>query len=299
MSGFETILSKQEKKWILDRRITRLSDNKEVQIYPMGAERYLASVLAGNQKKAYDIRTDIEGKNVLVIPGYGNSSFLFAQAGAQAITAYDKDPVTIAWMKAFKKYYLYCEYDKNGNPLPSIGELFAALTCWYPPLLTLVRGKFINFVSWIINPNALRRSYIHYMVELVQHAIQLKNQSNYELDKNIQFKVGTLDKLLKEDKNKTFDTAFVPYLLGVQNGVENENEIVQFLKQLIKIIPEGHILVSPSRDIKEYPILGKSYFITTGYSEIQEIPALKDYVIGEDKNWFRTQGLALFGMQHR
>lgn len=50
MSAYETILSKQEKTWILDRRITRLSDNKEVQIYPMGAERYLSSALAGSQK---------------------------------------------------------------------------------------------------------------------------------------------------------------------------------------------------------------------------------------------------------
>src|SRR5580704_523236 len=103
----DTILSQQEKKWILERRITRLSDNKEVQIYPMGAERYLSSVLFNlknavesatsgyctdslrdcddstaffrfkNQKNDYAISTDIEGKDVLVIPGYGNSGFLF------------------------------------------------------------------------------------------------------------------------------------------------------------------------------------------------------------------------------
>ncbi|HHT0591764.1 TPA: ABC transporter permease [Legionella anisa] len=299
MPAYETILSKQEKKWLLDRRVTRLSDNKEVQIYPMGAERYLASALAEHQKNRYDIRTDFQGKDVLIIPGYGNSSFLFALAGAKSITAYDKDPVTIAWMKAFKKYYLYREYDTQGNPLPSIGELFAALTCWYPPLLTLPSGKLAHFLFWIIQPNSLRRAYIHYMVSLVQRAIQSKTPSNFELDKNIQFHVGTVDNILMNNKKQTFDTAFVPYLLGVENGIEKEKDIEHFMEQLIKIVPDGHILVTPSRDTKEHYFIGKSYFITTGYSDIQDIPELKKYVIGEDKYWFRTQGLVLFGTDHR
>lgn len=298
MSAYETILSKQEKKWLLERRITRLSDNKEVQIYPMGAERYLASALARHQKNRYNIRADIEEKNVLVIPGYGNSSFLFALAGAKSVTAYDKDPVTIAWMKAFKKYYLYREYDAQGNSLPSIGELFAALTCWYPPLVTLSSGKLVHFLFWAIHPNSLRRAYIHYMVSLVQRAIQSQKQTNFELDKNIQFHVGTVDKILMSDKKQTFDTAFVPYLLGVENGIEKEKDIKHFIEQLITIVPNGHILVTPSRSTKEYYFTGKSYFLTTGYSDIQAIPELKKYVIGEDKYWFRTQGLALFGSHH-
>ena len=37
----KTTLNRQEKKWIAEQRITRLSDQKEVLIYPMGAERYL------------------------------------------------------------------------------------------------------------------------------------------------------------------------------------------------------------------------------------------------------------------
>ena len=52
----QTVLSKQEKKWISERRITRLTDNKEVQIYPMGAERFLASVLFKNKKNNYNIK---------------------------------------------------------------------------------------------------------------------------------------------------------------------------------------------------------------------------------------------------
>ncbi|STX38428.1 ABC transporter permease [Legionella feeleii] len=293
MAVHETILSKQEKNWILERRITRLSDNKEVQIYPMGAERYLSSTLFENNKGRYNIRADIEGKNVLVIPGYGTSSFLFAQAGAKSITVYDKDPVTIAWMKAFKKYYHYKEHTGKGEPYPSIEELFTALTCWYPPLMTLPSGKYRNILFWAINPNLLRRAYIHYMVYLVRHAIELKIEDNFELDKNIQFNAGTIDKIGSKEK-PVFDTAFVPYLLGVRNGIEKEKEIVGFIEQLLQYVPTGHILVNPSRNTKEFYITGKRYFVTIDYENIQDIPELKPYFFEEDKDWFRTQGLVAF-----
>ena len=103
----KTTLSTQEKNWILEQRVTRLSDQKETLIYPMGAERYLSAVLSGRQKNRYQILANIKDKDVLVIPGYGNSAFLFAQFGAKSVTVYDKDPVTIAWIKAFKAFFHY------------------------------------------------------------------------------------------------------------------------------------------------------------------------------------------------
>lgn len=298
MLANETILSKQEKKWLLERRVTRLSDNKEVQIYPMGAERYLSSVLFKNKKGRYNIKADIEGKNVLVIPGYGNSGLLFAHAGAKSVTVYDKDPVTIAWVKSFKKYYHYREQGAgNGSHYPSIGEILTALTRWYPPLMTLPFGKYRNILFWAVHPNLLRRVYIHYMLSLVRQAIQSKTQDNFELDKNIQFHTGTVNTVLMSREKPVFDTIFVPYLLGVKNGIEKEKDIVDFVEQLIKFVPEGHILVNPSRNTKEFFITGKQYFVTTGYSDIQTIPDLRAYFIKEDKYWFHTQGLAVFGVQ--
>ncbi|ARB91198.1 hypothetical protein [Legionella longbeachae] len=295
MHAYETILSKQEKKWILERRVTRLSDNKEVQIYPMGAERYFSSALAGNQKYRYNIRSDIEGKNILVIPGHGNSSFLMALAGAKSVTAYDKDPVTIAWMKAFKKYYHYREYTVQGTPLASIGELFTSLTYWYPTLVNIPGVKLIQFLFWILHPNSLRRAYIHYMVTLVQKAIQMKTQEDFELDKKIQFHVGTIDDISTIHEKQYFHTAFIPYLLGVENGIEKEKEIVHFMNKLMKIIPNGRIIVSPSKNVKDFYILGKRYFVTTGYKNLYDIPDLKAYLLENDEYWLRNQGLAIFG----
>ena len=300
MPDHETILSKKETKWLLEPRVTRLSDNKEVQIYPMGAERYLSSVLFENKKGRYNIKADIEGKDILVIPGYGNSAFLFAQAGSKSITVYDKDPVTIAWIKAFKKYYHYRGQDSGNSSLyPSIGEILTALTRWYPPLLTLPSRRYRNILYWAVNPNFLRRVYIHYMLSLVRQALQSKIQGDFNLSKNIQFHAGTVNKIIMGNEKPVFDTIFVPYLLGVQNGIEEKKDIVNFIEQLMEFVPDGRILVNPSRNTKEFHITGKQYFVTTGYSNIQAIPELSAYFIKEDKYWFRTQGLAVFGRHNK
>ena len=109
------------------------------------------------------------------------------------------------------------------------------------------------------------------------------------------FHAGEIDHLVMNKKKQAFDTAFVPYLLGVHNGIENESEIVDFIEQLTELVPKGHILVSPSRSTKEFYVFGKRYFITTGYSNIKIIPKLNTYTIEEDKGWYSTQGLAIFG----
>lgn len=297
MPQLKITFSTQEKKWLCDHHTTRETDGKAALIYPMGAERFLSSKLFGNRKwqDSYDIRADIEGKDVLVIPGYGNSSFLFANAEAKSVTVYDKDPVTIAWMKAFKKYYHYRGDKKQKKDSPSIGELLDALTHWHPPSGILPAGKLRQILLRLFNPQALRRSYIFYMLLLVRQAIEKEPEEDFELNKDIQFYTGELQQLLEEQGNILFDTAFVPYLLGVENGIEETQGIVDFVERLIKIIPNGHILVTPSRSTKEFHITGKRYFVTTGYDSLSAIPELQKYVIKEDSRWFETQGLAILG----
>ncbi len=290
----KTILSVEEKNWILERRFTRLYDNQEVLIYPMGAERYLFSVLSGKKPNRYPIINDIKAKDVLVIPGYGNNGFLFAEAGANSVTVYDKDPVTVAWMKAFKLFYHYRQYDKQGRPYPSIGEILIALTCWYPPLISLPKHHAMNVLLWAINPNGLRKKYIHYMIFLVVTALKSKKQQDYALQKNIQFYAGDIEQLSQQKKVECFETIYVPYLLGVRNGIENQDEIVDFIKKMTQIFPKGKILVSPSQNTKEFYVVGKRYFTTADLSKISMLPGLAEYVEKEDSHWFRTQGLTVF-----
>ncbi len=289
----------QEKKWLREQRIARETDGEAALIYPMGAERFLSSKLFGNRKwqEHYDIRAIIEGKDVLVIPGHGNSSFLFAEAGAKSVIVYDKDLLTIAWMKAFKKYYHY-RGKHNQKKIPSIGELLNALTCQYPPYGILPTKKLRQILLRLFNPQALRRSYIFSMLLLVRQAIENDPQEDFELDKNIQFYCGDIQKLLAEQKNMVFDTVFVPYLLGVENGIEEKQDIIHFIEQLIKVVPRGHILITPSRSTKEFRITGKRFFVTTGYASIQAIPELQKYVVKEDPHWFETQGLVILGANH-
>lgn len=287
----KTTLSKQEKNCILERRFTRLTDNKEVLIYPMGSERFLSSVLFSNQKTQYNPTKDIENKHVLVLPGYGNSAFLFAECGAKSVTLCDKDPITIAWIKAFKKYYNYRQYTPEGKPYPSINELLKALTCWYPPLLTLPSGLIKNTICWAIAPKTLRRTYLFYILALVTEAIESQTKEDFELNKDVTFFAGEINQL----EGKYFDTAYIPYLLGVTNGIESAHEIADFIKKISQIVPEGPILVTPTLNTKEFNIVGRRYFVTTPYANMKEIPGLKPYFVCEDKKWFKTQGLAVFG----
>jgi hypothetical protein len=198
-------------------------------------------------------------------------------------------------MKAFKKYYHYREFDLHGNPQASIGELFTALTYWYPSLVKLPRGKLAHALFWILHPNSLRRAYIHYLVVLVQKAIQTQTQDNFELNQKIEFHVGTVDTIITAQQE--FNTVFVPYLLGVENGIEHEKDIVHFINELIKIVPDGRIIVTPARDSKDFYLIGKRYLVTTSYANIGDIADLKAYLLEEDKYWFRNQGLAIFGSQ--
>ncbi|MBA2650250.1 MAG: ABC transporter permease [Legionella sp.] len=285
MSAFNTMLNQQEIQWILEARFTRFTDNREVQIYPMGAERYLFSKLLNDDT---DIHKAIQGKHLLVIPGFGNSGFLFAKAGAKSVRIVDKDPVTIAWVKAFKKYYHYRERDET---YPSIGQLLTALTAWNLPFMILPSGNWLNKLFWLCYPNALRQVYIHYMLKLAQQAVKANHQG-LELEHDIQFYAGTVDEI--KSHNLTFDMAYVPYLLGVKNGIESEPEIAYFMEAMYSIVPKGTILVTPSRNTKEFNLIGTRYFETTGFECIQDLPKLKPHFIKEDKQWYRTQGMAWF-----
>lgn len=296
MISNKTILTPQEQLWLSSQRITRLTDNKEALIYPMGAERFLSSRLfkQGPDPYHYDIKSAVINKNLLVIPGYGNSAFLFALAGAHSVIVYDKDPLTIAWMKAFKKYYHYSGDKKN---CASIGEILTALTAWYPPSLTLSSGK--HFILRLINPKALRRIYIGQLLSLVAQAIKLPLADEFELNKDIRFYCGEIKDLVKEQPSSSFDTAFIPYLLGVENGIETKEEIVSFIMQLRQLlIPTGRLIVTPANSHKEFRFTGKRYFATTGYNSIQSIPELQPYLLTADPHWFDTQGLAVFSSSH-
>jgi hypothetical protein len=279
-------LSQEEVNWIRAGRFTRLTDHQEVLIYPMGAERYLAQVLSGLHPSRYPIQNEIRAKNVLVIPGYGTSGFLFAKAAAKSVTVFDKDPVTIAWMKAYKRFYHYRQAS-----YPSVGQLLEALTAWYPPLLPMPKGQVKKALLRFLFPKALRRVYLLYLIALVQEALGAKG--DFELQLPIEFHVGELNVVLKS--KQTFDTVFVPYLLGVKNGIEQEKSLLAFLQDATKLVPQGQVLVTPSRDAKEFYCFGQRYLNLNGYLTLQSIPGLQPYFVQDDSNWFRTQGLAVFG----
>jgi hypothetical protein len=122
----------------------------------------------------------------------------------------------------------------------------------------------------------------------VRQALLAQVDDEFALKADVQFHCGEV-----KDVNSIFDTAFVPYLLGVKNGIEKTEDIVIFMQQMFQRVPRGSVLITPTRGTKEFYLSGRRYFTTTPYKTFQAIPALKEYVIVQDKYWFRTQGLVV------
>jgi hypothetical protein len=246
-------LTEEEKSWILKRNLTRM-DGEDVILRPWGAEQARRRSLFEDSPSS--IREYFNGKDVLVIPGYANNGFLLAeQGGASSVTVYDKDPVTIAWLKAIKQYY-HWPLD-NGR---SIGEAF-------------VQGANVSK---------------DYFILAIQKAVQGADPERFAWDKSIEFYVGDVDRVLKDQNGRAFDTVFVPYLLGVNRGVENEADITYFVEQLIKIAPAGKMLVTPSGDRPYvYSYVPRGFFI-------KDLPVLSRYFVGGAHQWHGSFGMAVF-----
>lgn len=277
-------LSGQEKEWLLARRVTRLTDNHEVQIYPMGAERYLAEMLSPEKNTA--LHNLVQDKSMLVIPGYGNNSFLFAKAGAKKVDVYDKDPVTIAWMKAF---FLFYNWRWGANP--TIAELMQALTCWYPPrlkLATLVSWQIK--LNWLINPQNLRRHYLFLMLSIVQEALRQNILSDYAMPKKLHFHCGELTEI---DSSGAYELIYIPFLLGVRNGIEEKENIVRFIDRLLTTFPQARLLITPAVRKREFLLLGKNYFVTSGYDSLTAMTEIANRYRCVQYPWFRQQGLLI------
>ncbi|OGV28318.1 MAG: hypothetical protein A3F18_03205 [Legionellales bacterium RIFCSPHIGHO2_12_FULL_37_14] len=281
-------LTEEEINWIQQGRLTRLTDNEPALIAPMGAERYLALQLFEDHAKRFALRKTIAGKNLVIVPGYANNAFLFAQAGAKSVTVYDKDPVTIAFIKAIKNYYYFQEAKK-----PNIGELVSALTDWYPPLLAAPKSKINNLPSLLFYPIGLRKKYFIYLLSLLKKAVLTKSPSQYMLNQDITCFKGEALKLLKANIN--CDVLYIPYLLGVKHGIEAEGEIVKFITKFLHLNPKSQIIITPIKKAKEFGLVGKRYFNALPYNSLSQIPALKSYLQYEDNAWFGSQGLCVLG----
>lgn len=121
-----------------------------------------------------------------------------------------------------------------------------------------------------------------------------KISDRYELDKDIQFFVGDDIKLQENSINKNFDTIYIPYLLGIENGVSEKRSIINFIEAMFKVSPNSNVFVTPSRSIKQFNLVGHKYLLTNNSESLVDITGLEKYFHTEDKQWMRTQGFVWF-----
>lgn len=138
-------------------------------------------------------------RDVLVVPGYGNSPFLLKNLGAHTVVGVDKDPVTVAWQKA-----------------------------------RILYG----------NDTAVQMGDLSRLVHYVEEAREGKTFPGMRVN-GMQFMQGNLlGKLPLPDE--AVDTAIVPYVFSVPNGLEKEWQFLLALNELLRVTRSGGtVLILP------------------------------------------------------
>ncbi len=155
-----------------------------------------------------------KNKDVLVVPGYGNLPFIIKAAGAQSVTGVDIDPVTIAWQRAKAQFA-------------------------YEPRIQYIFGQY----QLGSRADLIKQDFLSNLQALVQHSAQ---EIQYQLE-GVNFKQGDLRISLPLEKD-TQDLVVIPYLMGVPNGLQSEEELDQALQESLRVLrPGGRILVLPGR----------------------------------------------------
>lgn len=218
-----TELTVTERVWIRSRELKR-KDGGAVLIAPMGSEIDLVERLdlSGGglsfRGPLYDVISAVKDKDVWVIPGFSSNGFLMANAGARSVTVFDNDPVTIAWLKAVYKYFRYIPDGKKG----SIGEIFM-----HKPDMILEYGSDLT----------RGQSIEEYLISMIREAERKDDKGELSgrdlaFEKTMEFKVRDI-KTLVAGSERT-DVIFCPWLLGLENGIKEPEEIQEIIEGLAR-----------------------------------------------------------------
>lgn len=177
----------------------------------------------------------IKGKRVLVVSGYGPNAFLFKMLGAKEVVGVDADPISIAWLKAIAKYF---HNDNIGNIILSTAEY----------------------------PNSTASSEISRIYKDLEESIVLATQQKVRTGsagdpiEGVSFTRAFLG--VPEDNKECpsiraalagkgeFDFIYVPYLLGIENGISDRAAIVKAFMDFWSLAkPGARIMITPFSDL--------------------------------------------------
>lgn len=201
------------------------ADNGLVRFSPGGFEFETVSFLTGKwgseefcAQEHPIVSSHIRGQKVVIIPAYGPMPFLFSMLGAQEVIGFDADPITCTWQQAITDYF--------DDPL--VGHNFIAglqglaSELGLPDIIALVRNNVQSGKSTCCMEN----------IQFRQGILGSKTQNN---------NLSILEQLRTRDIVPSF--IYVPFLLGVKNGVETDEEVTKALEELWLMGKDGTVVM--------------------------------------------------------
>ena len=172
-----------------------------------------------------------EDSRVLLVPAYGVVAFIFPTLGVKSVTAVEIDPTTLAWQKAISDFY-YC--DEIQKEIPDVLGLRDKSIYRNIPAYNATFSIYDSLRQFLVEgrePNPLTGS------TFIRAAL---GTSPVKGVGNLATTFGPTEK---------FDFAVVPYLLGLENGLESDQAIMAGLADLAAVLEDGaKVVIAPFAD---------------------------------------------------
>ncbi|MBU0501955.1 MAG: hypothetical protein ABIH69_03750 [bacterium] len=164
----------------------------------------------------------IRGQKVLVVPAYSVNAFLFKLFGAREVVGVDADQRTISWLRAIANNFNYRE----------IGEIFMSF-CRYPNIYAMLN----------VLPGMSREAKGKELLSRIQEAVTTNNNNLG----GVRFLKGFLGELAGVFRGReAFRFIYVPFLLGIKNGVEDRESISKSFEDIWEVAePGARVMIAP------------------------------------------------------
>lgn len=177
----------------------------------------------------------IKDKRVLVVPAYGENAFMFSALGAKEVVGVDLDQLTIDWMNLLREFF-------NTN---HIGEILLSRLS-FPDMDARTRLK----DQGIIQPPQQYKG--QFLIEKLFSTIHAGESPNPL--PNVAFQRASLGRSSSTSSigevfgrnGQEFDFIHVPYLLGIDSGIETTDGISDAFEDLYQVCaPGARVMIAP------------------------------------------------------
>jgi len=241
-----TSLSAQERAYVVNFNLKRATDNNTVLLHTDPDVMEFTEMIMRSEKgwghaELRDIlENHIKGKRVLIVPAYQNLAFLFALLGAKQICAVDLDPVTIAWLKAIRNNFYHDNLGEAYMNLSAFPDYDAEVSAVHR-IKGLIRR---NGLVGALNEQTFFQAALANIVLADPVPQPLANVAFYQA--SLGPKQGAERVTTALSGLEGFDLIFVPWILGIKNGITDPVAIQEAYEDIYALAkPGAKVMITP------------------------------------------------------